>query len=288
MSDFKVRADSLHVRRTPTVADNVVGFLHKGDVVQRLGTSKNEQFLKVRHGDLTGWASKKWLTRITPKAQRYQVIATHLNVRRQPKVVRGNVKGTLDHGDVVTSDGSTGDGKWLHVKKGSLTGYASARYLRSVKRGGPAPAPAPGGAPEWYKKARKELNDDVARVAGAGDNPRVVQYLKSTNLGKPANRNDETPWCSAFVNWCVEQSGEDGTNSASARSWMGWGRKLKKPTKGCVVVLWRGSKHGTQGHVGFYVRSVGRGSFVLLAGNQGDRVSTLTFSKDRVLGYRTL
>lgn len=133
----------------------------------------------------------------------------------------------------------------------------------------------------------EEERDGVKRKPGAGDNPRIVQYLKSTDLGKPANRNDETAWCSAFVNWCVEQSDHDGTNSAAARSWMHWGKGTKRPTKGAIVVLWRGSKTGTQGHVGFYVRSV-NSRIELLGGNQGDRVSLQQFPKNRLLGYRTL
>ena len=289
MSDLKVKADSLHVRKTPALADNVVGFLHKGDIVQRLQAAKNGQFIRVQHGDLVGWASTKWLVPVTPKRARYQVLATALNVRSQPKVAAGNVVGTLAHNDVVSSDGSSADGKWIHVKKGALTGFASARFLRSVGNGPAArPAPKPGKVPPWYPIAKKEKAAGVARTPGSGDNPAVVKYLKSTNLGKPANQNDETPWCSAFVNWCVEQSGEDGTNSAAARQWMHWGRKLKSPTKGCVVVLWRGSKSGTQGHVGFLVDKPDVRHVRILAGNQGDKVSVATFPTSRLLGYRQL
>ena len=79
----------------------------------------------------------------------------------------------------------------------------------------------------WLEIAEREQG--VAEVPGAGDNPRVVDYLMSTTLGSLENQNDETPWCSAFVNWCMEQAGIKGTNSAWARSWLDWG---KEPEEG--------------------------------------------------------
>jgi uncharacterized protein (TIGR02594 family) len=295
MASYKVKAFSLHVRKTPRVADNVVGFLHQGDVVQGLTISADRQFHQVRHGELVGWVSNKWLVRIAPKAQRYEVISVGLNVRDKPNI-HGRKVGALSQHDIVTSDGSSANGHWIHVKKGGLVGYASARYLRSVRRASPGGgsgsgtghAHPAGPVPKWYTIARRELDAGVARVSGSGDSPRVVRYLKSTNLGKPANKNDETPWCSAFVNWCVEQSGEDGTNSALARNWLHWGRKLKSPTRGCIVVLWRGSKKGSEGHVGFYVRKIDNGSFKMLSGNTSDQVTVSNFSTSKVLGYRKL
>ena len=99
------------------------------------------------------------------------------------------------------------------------------------------------------------------------------------------------PFAEFHVNFCVEKSGNDGTNSALARSWLGWGKPLARPTKGCVVVLWRGSENGRQGHVGFFVRTVGT-KIEILGGNhddpQGDKVSIARFPKSRLLGYRKL
>ena len=136
----------------------------------------------------------------------------------------------------------------------------------------------------WFKIAEHEMG--VAEVPGAGDNPRIVGYLKSTSLGKPDNDNDETPWCSAFVNWCMEQAGIEGTNSAWARSWLNWGKEPRPDVwedwKGCVVILERGE---TSGHVGFLDDWDDEG-VKLLGGNQSDKVCYAWFPTDRVLGYR--
>lgn len=136
----------------------------------------------------------------------------------------------------------------------------------------------------WFKIAEHELG--VAEVPGAGDNPRIVEYLESTSLGSPENENDETPWCSAFVNWCMEQAGIEGTRSAWARSWLNWGREpesdVEAEWKGCVVILERGANFG---HVGF-LDDWDDYRVKLLGGNQADRVSYAWFPVERVLGYR--
>ena len=133
----------------------------------------------------------------------------------------------------------------------------------------------------WLTIAQKEKG--IKEVPGPGDNPRIVEYLKSTSLESPANRNDETPWCSAFVNWCIEQAGLKGTNSAWARSWLEWGREqgVGDSWVGCVCVL---SREGG-GHVGFLV-AYDDDRVKLLGGNQGDAVSEVWLPMDRVLGYR--
>lgn len=134
----------------------------------------------------------------------------------------------------------------------------------------------------WMEIAYHELG--VAEVPGPGDNPRVVEYLQSTTLGAPDNENDETPWCSAFVNWCITQAGLQGTDSAWARSWLEWGREPESPDewKGCICVLSRGTNSG---HVGFLVDWDDE-QVKLLGGNQSDAVSEAWFPVERVLGYR--
>jgi uncharacterized protein (TIGR02594 family) len=288
MSIARVTADVLHVRKTPDLADNVIGFLHSGDLVEQPEISPDEAFSRIRKEDLAGWASRKWLTTVTSH-QEYTVTSPGLNVRTEPRKA-GNVIGQLAKGDVVTADRTSADGQWLHVSKGHLTGFASARFLRARTTHKHA-AHSSGGDPKkprWFEIAKHELHAGIAEVKGSGDNPRIVEYLKSTSLGKPMNQNDETFWCSAFVNFCVEHSGKDGTNSAMARSWMTWGHALKTPKVGCVAVFFRGSKAGIKGHVGFYAGPSGPGHVKILGGNQGDRVSIQSHPVSMLLGYRML
>jgi uncharacterized protein (TIGR02594 family) len=134
----------------------------------------------------------------------------------------------------------------------------------------------------WMPIAEREIG--VKEVPGPGDNPRIVEYLKSTLMGKPDNENDETPWCSAFLNWCIEQAGLAGTNSAWARSWLNWGREqdYRDEWKGCICVLSRGPYFG---HVGFLV-AYDANRVKLLGGNQGNAVGHAWFPMERVLAYR--
>ncbi|MCP3895621.1 MAG: TIGR02594 family protein [Bacteroides sp.] len=133
--------------------------------------------------------------------------------------------------------------------------------------------------------ARKEIG--IKEYNGDGDNPEVVKYLKSVdNLSFDLQRNDETAWCSAFVNWCMEQVGISRTERANARSWLSWGREVTTPSPGAVVVLWRDSPESWKGHVGFFVRATA--DYVhLLGGNQNDQVNITRYPQRRVLGYRT-
>lgn len=121
----------------------------------------------------------------------------------------------------------------------------------------------------------------VKETPGAGSNPRVLEYLRTTSLPETMRSDDETPWCSAFVNWCVTRAGLKGTGSAAARSWLTWGQSLEVPRRGCVVVL---SRDGG-GHVGFYLRTVGS-SLHLFGGNQNNLVGTRAYDSSRLLGYR--
>jgi uncharacterized protein (TIGR02594 family) len=131
----------------------------------------------------------------------------------------------------------------------------------------------------WMPIALREIG--VKEYAGAADNPRIVEYLSSTNLGPSDQSNDETPWCSAFVNWCVEKAGYEGTDSAWAKSWLTWGKKLAKPRRGCITVFTRSGG----GHVGFFIDKTSSGIKVL-GGNQSDEVNVSTRAVNKLLGYR--
>lgn len=138
---------------------------------------------------------------------------------------------------------------------------------------------------EWMDIARAEIG--VKEYAGEADNPDVVKYLKSVEaLSRSDQRNDETAWCSAFVNWCIEQAGLPGTNSAAARSWLEWGTEIQEPEEGCIVVLWRDSPESWKGHVGFFIKENSNNIYIL-GGNQNDEVNISHYPKYRVLSYRT-
>lgn len=135
----------------------------------------------------------------------------------------------------------------------------------------------------WMEHAFRELG--TREVAGTRDSRRIQEYLATVNLGAS---HDETPWCSAFANWCMQQADIQGTGRANARSWLSWGNAnacLSRPCFGAVTILWRGQRHGWRGHVAFYVGDW-QGQISLLGGNQGNRVSIREYDAGRVLGYR--
>jgi uncharacterized protein (TIGR02594 family) len=124
----------------------------------------------------------------------------------------------------------------------------------------------------------------TTEVHGSVDNPKILEMYRLS--GHPEIEHDETPWCAAFVGACLSLSGYRGTQSLLARDYQKLGQDLKQqPQRGCIVVLWRGDPNASTGHVAFYDRDDGD-HVVLLGGNQGDAVTTRSFPKSQVLGYR--
>lgn len=134
----------------------------------------------------------------------------------------------------------------------------------------------------WLEIAESKLG--IHEIPGPEANGFIVECLESTTLDADMAQTDETPWCSAFVNWCITQAGLQGTDSAWARSWLKWGREPEGEDEwqGAICILERGA---TSGHVGF-LEDWDDERVKLLGGNQGDAVSYAWFSMDRVLGYR--
>jgi len=133
--------------------------------------------------------------------------------------------------------------------------------------------------------ALAELKQGISEIRGAVHNQRILEYFEATSL-KPFD-GDETPWCAAFVNWCHKQAWIEGTNLANARSWLNWGEEvtITEVQVGDVVIFWRGSPTGWQGHVGFYMDHTTTNIYCL-GGNQGNRVSIQHYDINKVLGYR--
>jgi len=102
-------------------------------------------------------------------------------------------------------------------------------------------------------------------------------------------------WCAAFVNSVLNESGIAGSESISqtplmARSFLQWGTPVAKEDirPGDVVVFPRGNQ-GWQGHVGFFIKKhmVGNTEYwLILGGNQSNRVSIAPYAARRSLGIR--
>jgi uncharacterized protein (TIGR02594 family) len=138
------------------------------------------------------------------------------------------------------------------------------------------------GDPEWMRIAFEELDAGVYRYLAPGQsNPRIEKYQATTTLGvTPVG--DETDWCASFVNYCIVESHNEGTNSARARDWLDWGTPTNNPVRGCVVVFKRSQG---KGHVAFYLGHTSR-TIRVLGGNQTHRVSIADQKASDWLGYR--
>jgi len=125
----------------------------------------------------------------------------------------------------------------------------------------------------------------VREVSGKKHNPKIQAMFK-TAVG--SIYSDETPWCAAFVNHCLEKSGIKGTKALNARSFLKFGAKVTTaPQKGDIVVFWRGKKNGWQGHVGFYAGE-SKDHILVLGGNQNNQVSFKNYPKSRLLDIRRI
>ena len=132
--------------------------------------------------------------------------------------------------------------------------------------------------PIWMDIAREHIG--LAEITGPTTNSTIRGWLEKLRAWWS---DDETPWCGAFVGYCLEVcSYRIPKYWMRARDWATWGVELPSPIPGCVVVF---SRQGG-GHVGFVVGKDDEGRLLVLGGNQGNRVSIAAFTRDRVLAYR--
>lgn len=135
---------------------------------------------------------------------------------------------------------------------------------------------------EVYDLAAKDIG--TWEWAGADHNPKVLAYFK--DAGHAWVRDDETPWCAAFVGAILKRCGIEPSGELTARSYLHWGEKvpLSQAQVGDVVVFSRGNSPW-QGHVGFFSK-VTKNHIYVLGGNQANQVNIKRYSKDQLLGVR--
>jgi uncharacterized protein (TIGR02594 family) len=135
------------------------------------------------------------------------------------------------------------------------------------------------------KTAAGELGTE--EIPGEKDNEQIVAYAQET--GMDWINDDETAWCSIFMNWCAKKAGYERTGQANARSWLNVGKEVDVPEPGDTVIFWRKRRDSKLGHVGLFM-GYGPDEDVIfcLGGNQGGQVSITEMPVDRKLGFRRL
>ena len=98
----------------------------------------------------------------------------------------------------------------------------------------------------------------------------------------------QVAWCAAYVQYVLSLEGIEGTGSLIAKSYLDWGWPVAEPEQWDIVIFNRNGP-GWEGHVGFYMGTIerdGQTYYLVLGGNQSDRVSIEPYSTRELLGIR--
>lgn len=137
-----------------------------------------------------------------------------------------------------------------------------------------------------YQVARHYIG--VKEIPGKKHNGVILNFYRRLVI---SIFDDETPWCSTFVNFCALEAGFERTGKLNARSWLDIGERIARPQdarQGDVIIFERGTT-GWEGHVAF-IESLDRERQTArcLGGNQSDQVNIATYSLSKLLGIRRL
>ena len=360
-TSYRVDAVTLNLRQGPGLNHAVIGSLKKGELVEGLAVSADNQWAQVRKSaGVTGWASLTYLTKISapppPSPTDVEMIVTTdtLNIRSGPGTGY-SIIGQVHRGEAVTYLNASPAWDWVNIKtKENQTGWCSSRYLmeRTELFASPEDYPtiglhrslsdslsmraSPGenhpaivelrfnrvvnvdqlspdgrwkhctnawGESGWYPVERLAKLGNVAlqqpneefpyisiayaefgihEVRGSQHNPRILEYIRSTDLSRYPSLPDETEWCAAFVNWCIEKVGLPSTNSAVVNPWRNWGVRPPSMRRGCVITFrWDDGWD----HISFYLGEVGN-YVICLGGNQSDAVWISVYHKKYITSFR--
>lgn len=170
-------------------------------------------------------------------------------------------------------------GNWKVLFPGQLVNVADDTAAVPAQAAAPANAPGDFAAPPpWMQIAIMEVG--VREWAGAADNPRILEYLRSCGISGSL-LHDETAWCAAFVNWCVMQSGYQPRGSAKVSDWWNWGRPVA-PTYGAICILQPLTvDQASSGHIGF-LHAQDANNVWLLSGNSQNQVRISAYPRSKL------
>ncbi len=132
------------------------------------------------------------------------------------------------------------------------------------------------------------LNSVAAQTADRSAKPGEVNPLLEALRWKGANSAQvgvpSELWCADFMNFILHQTGQSGTGSRAARSFLKYGKPVDGPRVGAIVVFSRGG-NSESGHVGIVRGTDGDGNPIVISGNHGKKVAESVYKKEKVLGY---
>ncbi len=225
-------------------------------------------------GRISQAAAITWQKQTNEAPLLFQSRPAHEEYLRALAAQRQLVKLNLYHGEL--------DGEFGPLSKAAAIAWQDQNQPTAK----PLPAPEPAHWNLPYDVAKQYLG--TKEIPGVKNNPLIVRWLRQ--FASWIN-DDETAWCSAFVNFCAAEAGYESTGKLNARSWLDVGEviPLQFARKGDVVIFWRVSRNSWQGHVAFLDHyHPQRGLIYHLGGNQNNEVNIATTGTDRLLGVRRL
>lgn len=201
--------------------------------------------------------------------------ASGVSLRDLPRI-DSNLVASLSKNEKAKFLEFDGSKKWVKIVRGNgAVGWSAYKFFTAVNVESGFPDD-----PKWLDIAYGEYGVTENLEKGKS-NPRIEEYLNSCNHS--TGLKDDTAWCSAFTNWCVEKAGYEGANSLWAQDWYNWGQKVEEPFRGCITVFKRyvlnnkTKKIDVMGHVGFFLGKNSDGSVDILSGNASNQVIVKSF-----------
>lgn len=129
----------------------------------------------------------------------------------------------------------------------------------------------------------------ISEIEGASARPEIIEMAQYLG-GVIADfyTSDEIPWCGLGVSYWIKKAGFNppvNFSQVRARDFATWGKEAKTPSFGDIMVFWRGSRQGRDGHVGLYVGENATHYFIFGA-NQKNQIGIDPIAKVRLLAAR--
>ena len=131
----------------------------------------------------------------------------------------------------------------------------------------------------------------LAEVAGPKSNPALIKII---NKHLKWEDDSTIAWCGILMGEVFDRAGfQKPKNYMAARSWLNVGCEVSLTEASIsddhtdLVIFWRNSKAGWEGHVAAYVGQNDTHIFVA-GGNQSDSVNVTAYLKSRLLGVRRI
>ena len=243
---LKVKVNgSLNVRSGPGTGNSVIGSLHNGDIVKRIGVSGSWSKIKMSGGK-TGWVKSEYLvspgtsdSKPSENGEKLKVkVNGSLNVRSGPGT--GNsVIGSLHNGDIVERIGISGS--WSKIKmSGGKTGWVNSRYITSDKEN------------------RGSMN-------GGSTSSRNIISIAKSKLGSKYRWGATGPNefdCSGYTQWVFGQAGKSIPRISRDQARGGTAVSKSQMQPGDLVYFNTG-RNGVVNHVGIYL---GNNQFIHCSG----------------------